>query len=156
MIRQAGDPILREPASPVRVQRADEFAQAVRLAHDMTRLMRHNKGVGLAANQVGQLVRVIVAGLGDELYAMVNPRIAKSSAELQRSREGCLSVAQGTRFGDVYRAKRVTVEWIDLEGVPRKQKFTGIMACIIQHEIDHLDGVLFTDSLVPERQGVPA
>lgn len=147
-VRQAPDPMLREPASAVRVMRDQELSEAIALGGLMLQTMREWGGVGLAANQVGRLVRVIVVDLGGEPYVMVNPRITKLSPELQLSREGCLSIEAGRRQGQVYRAKRIVVEWVDEAGESRKQKFAGLIAAVIQHEVDHLDGVLWTDKAV--------
>jgi len=148
IVRQAPDPILREPASAVRVMRDQELSEAIALGRLMLQTMRELGGVGLAGNQVGKLVRVIVVDLGGEPYIMINPRIVKQSPELQLSREGCLSVDAGRRSGQVHRAKRIVVEWVDEAGEPRKQKFAGLIAAVIQHEVDHLDGVLWTDKAV--------
>ncbi len=142
------DPILRRKARPV--SRFDADLQT--LVDDMVETMRQAPGVGLAAPQVGVSERVIVVEyMEDEededapkkLYVMVNPEIKKSSEETGLGIEGCLSVP-GLQ-GEVERALEVTVKGRTRRGQPMKVKAKGWMARIFQHEIDHLDGVVFTD-----------
>jgi peptide deformylase len=142
------DPILRRKARPV--TRFDADLQT--LVDDMIETMREAPGVGLAAPQVGVSERVIVVEyMEDEededapkkLYVMVNPEIKKISEETELGIEGCLSVP-GLQ-GEVERALEVTVKGQTRRGQPMKVKAKGWMARIFQHEIDHLDGVVFTD-----------
>lgn len=143
-IRTDGDPILRQVASEV-----DPRDPAIaRLAIDMIDTLLESGGVGLAAPQVAQPVRLIVLRTGPEDWhprTYVNPTIVKSEGE-QLSVEGCLSVPG--RGGRVQRAYKVWVEF-STPGFPGRErvKFKGFMAVAAQHEIDHLDGVLFTDKL---------
>ena len=146
-IRKFGDPVLRE-----RAQVVDEVADVHRrLAADMLETMRATgKGVGLAGNQVGILERIFVWEVGEEHGAVINPVITDRSDETFTDDEGCLSLP-GIYY-PVERALRVTVEGVDEDGNPVKLDAEEFMARICQHEIDHLDGVLFVDRLTPEHR----
>jgi peptide deformylase len=142
------DPVLRRKARPV--TRFDPELQT--LVDDMVETMRAAPGVGLAAPQVGVSERVIVVeySVNDEdeeapkkLFVMVNPEIKTTSEETEDGVEGCLSVP-GYQ-GEVKRALAVTVRGQTRRGQPMKVKAKGWLARIFQHEIDHLDGVVFTD-----------
>lgn len=140
-IRREGDPVLREVAKPV-----DRITKNIkRLIKDMVQTMHAADGVGLAAPQVGVLQRVIVVDTGDEVVALINPVIEQASgAEIDV--EGCLSIP-GKR-GYVSRASRIVVSGLRPDGKPVRYTAEGFVARIFQHEIDHLDGILFTDKLV--------
>lgn len=121
------------------------------LADDMVETMRLAPGVGLAAPQVNESTRLIVVEYGDEedeevppkLYIMANPEITRSSTDTLVGTEGCLSIP-GVQ-GDVERALTVTVKGLNRRGKPMTVKAKGWLARIFQHEIDHLDGILFVD-----------
>ncbi len=144
------DPFLKTKASEVKS--VDPSVKA--LIADMIETMYHAKGIGLAAVQVGVDKRIIVLDVPDEnveerqkgkhLVALVNPRIIKTGGETKYE-EGCLSVPGIT--ADVVRASEVTVSAIDREGKPFEIEASGLFAIALQHEIDHLDGVLFIDRL---------
>lgn len=134
------------------------------LVDDMVETMRQAPGVGLAAPQVGESIRLIVIEYGDEdneelppkLYTMLNPEITRTSSETIVDTEGCLSIP-GLQ-GDVERFTAVTVKGLNRHGQPMTVKAKGWLARILQHEIDHLDGILFVDRAVKlwqaeERQG---
>lgn len=152
-ILQDGDPILRLIAPEV-VEFPVELAE---LARDMTETMHAAKGIGIAAPQVGRSLRVIVTGLdGPKAPAivMVNPYITRAQ-DWQRSLEGCLSVPK-ERWGQaVSRRKRIVVHYRNLAGEPKTLKAHTLHAACIQHEIDHLNGILFTDYVHPLRQPPP-
>lgn len=122
-----------------------------KLIDDMVETMRDAPGVGLAAPQVGVSQQVLVAEFGDEddeevprkLYVLVNPEIKRVSKETIVGTEGCLSIPE--YVGDVERAVSVTVKGQNRHGQPFKIKAKGWLARILQHEVDHLNGVLFTD-----------
>ena len=141
------DPVLRRKAH--KVSNFDKDLQV--LVEDMIETMRAAPGVGLAAPQVAQSVRLIVVEYGDEddedapkkLYVMVNPEIAEASAEMTVGVEACLSVTG--LVGDVERYEKIVVKGLNRYGKPAKVKVEGWLARIFQHEIDHLDGVLYTD-----------
>ena len=139
--------VLRQKAQPVEV--FDEELQI--LIDDMVETMRVAPGVGLAAPQVGVSKRVIVVEFGNEddesipkqLYALVNPEIVSQSEETILGIEGCLSVPEF--IGEVERAQVVTVRGQDRHGKNVKIRAEGWLARIFQHEIDHINGVLYTD-----------
>ena len=144
-IRLFGDPVLRQKAHEV-----PEVDRAVRkLMRDMTETMIAAPGVGLAATQVGVVQRVIVWRNEEEEGALANPRIIDSKGEAVDS-EGCLSLP-GLNF-DVRRAEWVRVEGLDEKSKPVVIEAEDLTARILQHEIDHIDGILFIDRLAPEDQ----
>lgn len=140
IIVQDPDPVLREHAVVVTKFNANLH----KLLKDMAETMYDAEGVGLAAPQVGISKRVIVVDVGDEngLIEMVNPEITEASGE-QFGPEGCLSIAKLN--GDVRRSQRIKVKGMDRNGVPFELEATDFLARAFQHEIDHLNGVLFTD-----------
>jgi len=146
--RDAERPIVKVP-DPVLRQTAVEVARLSKktllLVDDMMRIMRKANGVGLAAPQVGILQRVIVvAPLDFKPMALINPVITKAEGE-QIGQEGCLSIPG--LYGDVKRADFVEVDCIDRKGREITIELEGMPARIVQHEIDHLDGVLFIDKV---------
>ena len=145
-IRTLGDPILRSKAALVTSFDAD----LAKLALDMHETMRAAPGVGLAASQVGRLLRMFVYDSGDdgESGSLVNPEITWSSEETVEAEEGCLSLP-GTYY-PVTRAVAVKVQAQDVSGARVEKEAEGFLARIFQHEIDHLDGILFIDRLAPE------
>ena len=134
--------------SPVLRQRSEEIvavdAEVRRLISDLFETMDAAKGVGLAANQVGVARRVAVVGVDDTRIAMVNP-VLVSAESRDRAEEGCLSIPDA--YGEVTRPARVVLEAIDEQGTPYRLEAEGLLARAIQHEIDHLDGILFIDHL---------
>lgn len=138
-IRTFGDPVLKSRATPV-----DKFDETLeQLAEDMLQTMREYEGVGLAANQVGRLKRVLVAALEDEEYVVVNPEISEVGDETEIEVEGCLSIPEIQV--EVERPIRIAVTGQDSTGGPLKLEAEGLLARILQHEIDHLNGVLILD-----------
>lgn len=134
------DPVLREPAKEV-----TKFnSNLQKLLKDMAETMYDADGVGLAAPQIGISKRVIVVDIGDEsgLIEMVNPVIVEEEGE-QLGPEGCLSIPNLN--GDVLRAERIVVNGQSAEGTPFSVEATGFLARAFQHEVDHLNGILFTD-----------
>lgn len=144
-IRLFGDPVLREPAEPVAA--IDDRVRA--LVADLVETMYEADGVGLAAPQVGIGLRVIVVDTREEkgsgALALINPRIADASAETDKAEEGCLSIPGIAEI--VERPARVVVEALDPDGEPVRIEADGLSARALQHEVDHLDGVLFLDRL---------
>jgi peptide deformylase len=106
---------------------------------------------GLAANQIGELYRITVIQRVDkqtnDWEVLINPRILKKSSELSTIWEGCLSIGNGNLFGQVTRPRMVEVEYFDQNGNPKKISASDFFSHLIQHEIDHLDGKLFTQYL---------
>jgi peptide deformylase len=110
---------------------------------DMKKTMSKKDGVGLAAPQVGKNIRVVVINTKNKIVAMINPALTHRSLSKEAMEEGCLSVPDF--FGNVMRHKKVTCLYTDENGAKMKVDAEGLMARVIQHEIDHLDGVLFID-----------
>jgi peptide deformylase len=138
-VRQYGDTVLRMKAREV-----DSFDDDLeRLVERMTTLMHEANGVGLAATQVGVLRRLFVFVDGEEDRVIVNPVITSSSKETEADDEGCLSL-RGVLV-PVERAKKVTIEGVDATGEPVKLELETPSSRVVQHELDHLDGVLIID-----------
>jgi peptide deformylase len=138
------DPVLRQKARPV--GRIDKATQ--RLIDDMIETMRAAEGIGLAAPQIGVLERLFVAELDERVYVFINPQIVSLSQETEVAEEGCLSLP-GYR-GAVERPARATVRGKNRRGKIQTVEAEGLLARCFQHEIDHLDGVLFTDRMAPD------
>jgi peptide deformylase len=141
------DPVLRRKAH--KITKFEKDLQT--LVDDMIETMRVAPGVGLAAPQVGVSERLIVVEYGDDedetvpkkLYVVINPEIVLASEEKVEGIEACLSIPQ--LVGEVERHEKITIKGFNRFGKPIKVKTEGWMARIFQHEIDHLDGVLYTD-----------
>ena len=134
--------------SPVLRRRSEEIGapddEVRRLVDDMFETMDASKGVGLAANQVGVARRVAVVDVDGDRFVMIDPVILETEGRTT-AEEGCLSIPD--IYGDVARPERVVLEATDLEGNRYRRDATGLKARAIQHEIDHLDGILFLDHL---------
>ncbi|MBL8978620.1 MAG: peptide deformylase [Gemmatimonadetes bacterium] len=135
-----GSPVLREASKPVAV--VDDGVR--RFIADLFETMYAAKGVGLAANQVGVATRIAVVDAEDARLVLINPKIVEASGK-ETGEEGCLSIPE--LYGDVTRPDRVVVEALDEQGHPWRRELTGLPARAVQHEIDHLDGILFLDHL---------
>lgn len=136
------DDVLRKKAK--KVEKIDERLQM--LIDDMIDTMYHADGVGLAAPQVGILKRVIVIDVGEGVHALINPEFVSQSGE-EIDVEGCLSIP-GIR-GKVNRPANVVVKALDRNGKEIQLEASGLLARALCHEIDHLDGVLFIDKIIP-------
>jgi len=140
------DPVLRQKAEPVK-----EVDEDIRhLLDDMVETMYDAVGIGLAAPQIGISKRLIVMDCAKddnppEIWKMVNPEITRRSDETSKIEEGCLSIPGYN--GDVARPAEVDVRYLDSDGNLQEMTATGLLAACVQHEIDHLDGVLFIDHL---------
>ncbi len=137
----AENPILRQKGK--KIHRFDASIQ--KLANDMFETMHAAHGVGLAAPQIGISIRLFVAEYEDHRVAMANPEIIKAEGEVLGT-EGCLSIP-GYAGDNIRRAERVVVRGLDVRGKPIKINAEGWFARVLQHEIDHLDGILFLDRL---------
>lgn len=137
-IRKAGDKVLKEKAEAV--SHVDKKIR--KLLDDMTQTMYKADGVGLAAPQVGVSLRVIVIDVDDELIELINPVIVRSEG-CELGNEGCLSIP-GV-FGEVERFSEVTVTGLNRFGKNVSITGTGLLSRALQHEIDHLDGILFIE-----------
>ena len=139
-----GSPVLRQRAQPV----APTDAAVRELVDDLFETMRAAKGVGLAANQVGVAQRVAVVDVGEEFgppLVLINPRIVETGTEMESAEEGCLSIPDV--YADVDRPHTIVLEALDRDAQPYRITVTGFKARAVQHEIDHLDGILFLDRL---------
>jgi peptide deformylase len=145
-VRILGDPVLRQKAQPV----AAITPELRRLIADMFDTMYAEEGVGLAAPQVGVTDRVIVVDPHDdetEPFALINPEILDASKETEKNEEGCLSIP-GVR-DMVERSMRVRVRGLSEDGEVKEFDAEGLLSRILQHEVDHLDGILFFDRVGP-------
>ena len=145
-IRENGDDILRKKSREVNIDDITAF-KTQSLIDDMLETMHHYKGVGLAAVQVGILKQIIVIDVEDEEgpYVLINPVILKTK-DPKECEEGCLSFPN--QFGKVIRPTEVQVEFFDRDGKKKKLKAKDLLAQAICHEVDHLNGVLFTDLVI--------
>jgi peptide deformylase len=141
-IHVLGSPVLRERAAEV--DAVDEEVRA--LLQDLWETMRVADGVGLAANQIGVARRVAVVSVDGTDYALVNPVVVEHEGKAKQE-EGCLSLPD--LYADVVRPARVVVEAADEHGVVRRIEGADLLGRALQHEIDHLDGILFVDRVGP-------
>ncbi len=148
------DEVLRQKAKPV--EKVD--AKIQKLMDDMKQTIFVDDGVGLAANQVGVLDRVIVVDVsesrdGSETYLMANPEIVWASEDTFTYREGCLSVrpcsteSSADLYANVTRPRSIRVKYLDRDGKEQELEASELFSICIQHEIDHLDGILFIDHI---------
>lgn len=146
-IREQEDEILRKKSREVNID--DITAERIQsLINDMLETMYHYNGVGLAAVQVGILKQIIVIDVEDGKgpYVLINPQILKTKGS-KECEEGCLSFPN--EFGKVVRPTEVIVEYYDREAKKIKLKAKDLLAQAISHEVDHLNGILFTDLVLP-------
>ena len=150
-IKKAGDPVLKEHCTPV--ERVDKRLR--KLLDDMAETMYEADGVGLAAPQVGEPIRMIVIDVQDDhgLIELINPVIVYREGEAMDT-EGCLSVPG--IYGEVERAAKVKVEYLNRRGKKQHLTATGLLARCIQHECDHLEGQLFIDIAKSVHKGAEA
>lgn len=147
-ILTAGDPVLRQTAAEV--TKIDK--KLLKLLKDMADTMYAAEGVGLAAPQIGVSKRIVVIDVGDGIIEMINPVIVNKEGSVVGG-EGCLSVPEYE--GEVERAEKVECEFTDRSGKRYLIETDGLLAIAIQHELDHLDGVLFIDkaqSIMPKKK----
>ena len=137
-IKKAGDEVLKKVCAPVtKIDR-----KIKKLVEDMAETMYDANGVGLAAPQIGLPIRVVVIDIGDGLIELIIPAIIEKEGS-EKDTEGCLSIP-GV-FGEVDRYSKVTVEALNRNGKTVKVAGTGLLARALQHELDHLEGVLFIE-----------
>jgi peptide deformylase len=147
------DPKLRKLARAVTPEDAEELRE---LIPDMFATMYKAPGIGLAAPQVGRLLRVITVDVAPKdvpaPLALINPEIVAKSEETAVQQEGCLSIPD--QYADVVRPARVTVRYLDENFHKKEIEADGLLAACLQHEIDHLNGVLFVDYLTPLKRNI--
>ena len=140
------DPVLRQQSKPI--EQVD--AEVLRLADDMLETMYDAPGIGLAAIQVGVARRMLVIDVareGEEKTPVVfiNPEILEESEDVQLYNEGCLSVPD--QYAEVERPALIRARWQERDGTVREEQLDGLLAVCLQHEMDHLEGILFIDHL---------
>ncbi len=144
-------PVLTRKTQPLTAEQILS-SQIHTLIDDMIDTMKNAEGIGLAAPQVGSDVSVAIVGVGDlmesdvDILELINPVITKSSHETSIAEEGCLSIPG--IYGTVKRPTSITVEYIDRNGNKKIMDATNMVARVIQHEIDHLNGILFTTKAI--------
>lgn len=134
------NPILEKKAKKVKDPLAPEIQ---RLVKKMIATMQESRGAGLAAPQVGESLRICTIQDEDEIFVLINPQVTTYSREKEICEEGCLSFPG--KYINIKRPKRVKVRFIDAKGNKIKLKADGLLARIIQHEVDHLDGIVFIE-----------
>jgi peptide deformylase len=161
-LRIYGDPVLREKANPV----SDVTPSIGRLAGDMVETMRAEHGVGLAAQQIGRTESICVVEVPPEFdvdedgnrqhpnlgmpLVLLNPEVSDPSRETDRMEEGCLSFPEIK--APIRRPFGIRLRYDDLEGTPHNIPLQGFLARVVQHEIDHLNGILFIDRMTPVKK----
>lgn len=152
-ISQVGSDVIRAVAEPVAIPLDSDARQ---LITDLTDTMRYAQLVGMAAPQVGRSARIFVTEVRrtsfrnegiDKLRVFVNPEILAASEQQETIFEGCGSVAHGDLFGEVSRPASITLRYYDENSVQHTEEFSGFLARVIQHELDHLNGTVFVDKL---------
>ena len=147
------DPVLKQKSAPV--AKVDDSAR--QLMDDMLETMYLAPGIGLAAPQIGRGERIIVVDVSREgeekqAYRMANPEILWQSDTLATYNEGCLSLPE--HYADVTRPAEIRVRYLDHENEIRTLEVSGLLATVIQHEMDHLEGVLFVDHISPLKRNI--
>lgn len=140
-IRKYGDPVLKKKCEEV----LEVTEEVKRFCRDLVETMKENKGLGLAASQVGVLKRIIAVQTGQGPIIFINPKIYEKSKEVVVMEEGCLSFPK--IYLKIKRPKSVKAEALDGSGKKIEISAEGLMARVIQHEVDHLDGILIADKV---------
>jgi peptide deformylase len=157
-ILSAKEPSLRLASKPV-VKIDKKIVQIVNDLKETLAAQKDPEGVGLAAPQIGKNLRIFVASYQKSFLAAINPEVVSVSSKLSQNldnneqlMEGCLSLPHF--YGPLRRASSITIKYKTPEGEEKTQEFTGFMAQIVQHELDHLEGVLFVDKLLEQKQSL--
>jgi len=136
------NPVLRRKSKEISKEELNS-KELQELCLDMAKTMKAKDGLGLAAPQIGENIRLIVINTQDGTICLLNPKITKRSWGKERGEEGCLSLPN--IFGEVKRHKKIDCLYLNAKGKEVKIQANGLLARVIQHEIDHLDGILFID-----------
>jgi peptide deformylase len=157
-ILSAKEPSLRQPSKPV--GKIDK--RIIQIVGDLKETLASQKdpeGVGLAAPQIGKNLRIFVASYGKISLAVINPEVVSVSPKLSENSEnkeqlmeGCLSLPH--YYGPLRRASSITISYLTPEGQKKTEEFGGFMAQIVQHELDHLEGILFVDKLIEQKESL--
>jgi peptide deformylase len=137
------NPILRKKAETIKNPLSTDIQDLIPI---LTETMIQEDGIGIAAPQVGESIRLVIINQKDKPLIMINPRIITKSIRTEIAEEGCLSVP-GV-FGMVKRAKKIKATALDASGKQYVLKAEGLLARVIQHEVDHLNGILFIDKMI--------
>ena len=141
-----GEETLREVSKPV--EKIDENIKS--LIDEMFVTVKKENGIGLAAPQVGENIRLFIVFINEQKYVFINPEIIETSQEMCLMEEGCLSIPK--IYDDVMRPSAVKVQFLNIDGKIKTIEASGLLARVIQHENDHLNGVLFIDRLSEEKK----
>jgi len=144
-ILKYGNPILRKKAEVI-----EKFDSSLSLlAEEMVKTMQNNAGIGLAANQIGEPIRMFVAKLNEKIYTAINPQVLPLSGTII-AEEGCLSIPEV--WLDIERYEKVKLKAQDLKGKMFELELEGVDARVVQHELDHLNGILIIDRIPVEKR----
>ena len=141
-----GEETLRQPSKPV--EHIDEALHE--LIREMFITMDEDKGIGLAAPQIGKNIRLFIVFINEQKYVFINPEIIETSQEMCLMEEGCLSIPKV--YDEVMRPSAVKVQFLNIDGKIKTIEASGLLARVIQHENDHLNGILFIDRLSEEKK----
>lgn len=136
-----------------KVKEVIEFNEILKLnAIEMLKIMKESEGVGLSANQVGLDKRIFVMQCNEdkEPYVFINPKIINQSVDKEFYKEGCLSFPK--LYIDLERSKSITLQWQDLDGSLKQDNFSNLEAICVQHEVEHLEGIVFINKLKPTKK----
>jgi peptide deformylase len=147
LVTGADTPILLKKTKRVKYPLSQEIQS---LILEMMETMRQAKGIGLAAPQIGQSLRLAVAEVDGKIFCLINPEITSYSQEKIICEEGCLSLPGS--FLPILRSEKVTVRYKNEKGLPKKTSATKLLAIVIQHEVDHLDGILIINRHKKQQQ----
>jgi len=156
-ILQSGDPLLRIKSKDV--EKVDKkILDLIKDMKDTLEVQKDPEGIGLAAPQIGKNFRIFLMKPKDKVTVVINPRIVSLKSKIQNPKskkkndimEGCLSLPHF--YGPLERAQHIVIEFLDENGEKKQQGYEGLMAQIVQHEIDHLDGILFIDRLLEQKK----
>lgn len=142
-VRLIDDPVLRKPCDPVDPWIAEVLLDIDKLLEEMHQTMIAERGIGLAANQIGRSLRIFILKEGDGYNAFINPEIVEQTDLVDFEGEGCLSIPGA--MATTKRYQQVVLRWVDREGTTREGVFMDMEAFAVQHEMDHLDGKLYVD-----------
>jgi peptide deformylase len=141
------DPILRQPTVPVKFDTLEEQKRVAYLSFSLCETLGELQGLGLSANQVGLKERICAINMGSEIWVLINPEIIEKSETPTEYGEGCLSYPG--LYLKLKRPDHIKVKFQAIGGQVVEHEFDGLTAVCIQHEIDHLDGILYTDKISP-------
>ncbi|MEA2006645.1 MAG: peptide deformylase [Patescibacteria group bacterium] len=141
------DPVLRQKSEEVKNPTDSKIK---RLIADMTATLRAHEGLGLAAPQIGHSLQLCIIEVDDELFVLINPKVKNVSGEQVLMEEGCLSFPG--KFLPIQRPKKIKIKALDANGKKQVIRAKGLLARVLQHEVDHLDGTLFIDRAKAENK----